>query len=435
MNLRRTILVVIIILMMTIPLSETIKSESDLEPRENSPIINEPTWTYDTESDDVNPYLTEHGKLYVFDYENDKLVLLNDKGFRKWEQTFDNNLTHVSNFDRKHIYVTTKRETNNEFRLFKLDTSDGSISWSKDLGEENVRDIIIDDENDIYISTYTSEIIKLNDQQEIMWNISIRDRPHCLSTVLDDEGNLYMLTEPNNLYCFDPEGKKLWEKDVSSISQIEEEGTKLEFYNDRIYLFTDRSIYKLKEEGNTKKKYRTINGEISPLSFKKGSNFYILEFQENRSSIKSVDDKGIERWEHELVSDETKKNIMIGLAQNDRIYCQFFNFTDSVDVNKILCFEEDGTFAWKQEYNEGRRGFHLISEKGTIYFATEDGTVYAYQGQPGDIDKYSRWTVFIGIGIALFLLILLIMGANTVWKRTSEEIEDEDEDEEKVRRF
>ncbi len=419
--------------MITIPLSETIRSDSNFEPRENSPIINEPTWTFDAESDDINTYLTENGRLYVLDHENNKLILLNDKGFKKWEQTFENNLTHVSNFDRKFVHMTTKNDVDNEFRLFKLDTSDGSKLWSYDIGEENVRDIIIDEENHIYISTYNSEIIKLNDNQEMMWNISIKDEPHCLSTLLDDDGHLYLLTKPNNLYCFDPKGKKLWEKDVGSISKIEEYGTKLEFCSNQIYLYTDRSLYKLEDDGSTNKKYRVKDGEISPISFKKDDRFYILKFKENSSSIKAVDDKGVERWKHNLVSDDSRANIMIGLAQNDRIYCQFFNFTESVDVYKILCFEEDGTFAWKQEYNEGRRGFHLISEKGTIYFAKEDGTVYAYQGQPGNIDKYSRWTVFIGIGIALFLLILLVMGANKVWKQASDEIEDEDEEE--VRRF
>lgn len=434
MNIKRTLLVLVTILMITVPLFETIKSDGGLKPRENSPIINEPTWTYDTESDDIYPYLTDYGKLYLLDQKHDKLMLMNDKGFKKWEQTFENNLTHMNNFSRKHIYITTRNETDNEFRLYKLETSDGSKLWSHDLGEENVQDVIVDNKNQIYFSTYNSEIIKLDDQQDVLWNISIGDGPHCMSTRLDGNDNLYVLTKPNNLYCFDSKGKKLWEKDVNSISETEEYGTKIQVYNNNIYLFTNRSVYRLGDEGNTKNKFRTENGEISSLSFKKDDKFYILKFKQNFSSIKAVDGEGVEKWKHELTSKDNKTNIMIGLSQNDRIYCQFFNFTTSVNIYKILCFEEDGTPAWKQVYHEGNRSFHLISEKGTIYFAKENGTVYAYQGQPGDVDKYSKWTAYVGIGIALFILILLIMGANKVWKRVSEEVE-EDKDEKEVRKF
>ncbi|MFW6083496.1 MAG: PQQ-binding-like beta-propeller repeat protein [Thermoplasmatota archaeon] len=422
---RRTIIVIILILMIIIPVSGHTKGDDLPDPKENSPMLQDPTWVFEAESKDIYPFLTADGRLYVFDVENNKLIQLNKNGFMDWYHDFENDITEINDFTRKSVYMITEDENDNKNNLIKLDNSKGSEVWSNSF-DKNISDMIVNNKQ-IYISTNNGEVIKLSEKGKFDWNKTVKESG-TVKLNLDDDGNLYTVMDRYNLSCYSSEGEKLWDIALNDDSNLDEQIIYLNTEEGKIHLFTNRSIYKLSIKGELNDFYRVDEEEILPHSFKRDNKFYILLSKDNISIIRAINENGEEKWEYGLTHNENKTKIMMGLAQNERIYCQFYNRTTSGKNNvvKILCFEEDGKLIWIQQYEEGQRGYHYISDGGKIYFISNNGIVYSYQGQPTLDEKYSKWTTTLGLALALFIMAILFMILNSIWKNVSEKKEKRD---------
>jgi hypothetical protein len=124
-----------------------------------------------------------------------------------------------------------------DYLVFRLDNSNGNISWSKKLdggngGSDNVKSIHADNIGNIYLSGYSRYsgprsshvLIKMNSSNgNLLWEKEIRDYGtagfHKFSIndfCLDDMGNFYISFPDiiDDLKKYTPEGDILWSKDV-----------------------------------------------------------------------------------------------------------------------------------------------------------------------------------------------------------------------------
>mgnify|MGYP006296791263 CR=1 FL=1 len=292
-----------------------------------------------------------------------------------------------------------------------------------------MNNLLVNDDGEIYLSSYMDSIMKLSEDREIIWNKSIDDGGFSRMIRLGDDGNLYVLSRPYNLYSYNQKGEKLWTLDIDSETDIDEYISSIGADNKEFHLFTNRSIYKLDEEGDIIWEYRIDDGQLSAFSIRDDDTFYLDVIDDDIHNLKTINDEGEEKWEYQLSEINEDIHVMMSIGNNNRIYYQFVNHSSSrtIGVFRILCFDKDGSLAWQHEYGNNNRGFHFISKSGMIYFASEEGIIYAFQGKPAGLSEDGGWVTTVAIVITLFFIFILIMIGNAVWKGLSDKLKKEEE--------
>ncbi len=352
----------------------------------DSPISEEPVWTMEYEENATVRYhpapngnlLIRHGK---------ELDLVNEDGDEFWTSKFSNNLRGRPTVKNGKLYVFSEARINNEkvYFLNCLDMEDGSKIWDKALTHWSLH-ILVNDDGEIFTPhAFSGNITKISSDQEVMWEKKFSDSILGFTKAFILDGKLYATTvsSTSKILCISSEGEVEWqyefENEIIRLQEPEKEANELHAY-------TSRTIYEITKDGYKKEIYQVEEAErLTNLIYHEGKYYFTTEEKEgNDTHLKSISEEGEINWESNLNLVNTSHSYLrVGLAENERIYCQYQNTTkDFLNVYKIQAFDLNGELMWEHEYgNETSRGHHSITKSGLIITSDGEGRVLAYQGK------------------------------------------------------
>jgi len=291
----------------------------------------------------------EEGKVY-FGANGGSLYCLNEAdGQLEWEFKVQN----PEHGARKHF--TTSIIHNNKLyvggadkRLYCLDAKNGNLIWQVEA-DDWIRSSPIVNDNNINFATISGRLYNVNHKGKVEWEKKISS--HAIYADLVGNGEELLITDSNlNLYCFNNEGEKIWEKSILS-SFTDKEGQRI--FSDQL---SGGTFYQSKP---------TAAG--GDLFFGTPSGF-----------LYSVNaDTGEENWKFEMGG-----AISVGAALADgKVYAgqqggeRFFYCLDAVT----------GELVWKQTVPGGWVWGSATVDDGMVYVPTVNGYAVCLDGETGHI--------------------------------------------------
>ncbi len=423
---------VVLILILSLSIFSPMMNAQDNE----SPISEELIWERNYDDGEgkerLEIYPDQNGNFFLI--QGSDLDLIDSDGEKQFSKSFSNNVVGHPTVKDERLYIITQESMitvgERKTRLYCLDYRDGSKIWKKDIDYSCINILVTDNEKIYLPHSSGGNITKLSSEGEVIWrkeypSASYISYGHILydGIVEDKIVVLYLNSDSaSKILCISSDGDVEWR------NSIEDENIRtiqVDSETRTTYISTSNRIYGIDSAGEMETIHELDKGEvIDDFRFKNDRFYYIIRDHGMKSGdhdedntyhayLISMNKKGEEflnkslgelEWGQGLIDSEF---IAMSLPGNDRIYCQYENFTKDLRYNvyEIKAFDLDGNQKWNHIYKDGKvHSPHRISKEGVIVTKTKEGNVYAYQGY--DPGSESRLILYLILGLVSLVLVL-----------------------------
>jgi len=304
-----------------------------------------------------SPTIGPDGTIYVGSTDR-KVYAINANGTLKW--TFQSNAE---------IYSSPAVDSNNTIYVgasqdFYAINQDGSLKWSQDYFNTKPKLIA---NSTIYIWE-SGDLKALNLDGSLKWTYEANAAWTLSSPLVGPDGIIYIgSTSYDKLFAITPDGNLKWlNADLElgkSSPAIGPDGT--------LYVGSDwinKKLYAINSNGNLKWSYQT-NGEPTTATIGSDNTIYFG----SRNKLIALNSNGTLKWTYQA---NDFVNSTPGIGSDGTIYIG--------TSDKLYAINPDGSIKWSYKsenrlYNRSSQGGPIIHTNGTIYIASEDGILYAFE--------------------------------------------------------
>ncbi|SEC17752.1 stalk domain-containing protein [Paenibacillus sp. GP183] len=321
--------------------------------------------------------LGKDGVIYVM---SNQIVALNPDGKEKWRSSANVSVGWISlklSPDQQTIYVSNYHglsgggyDVNDGFKLFAINTTDGSIKWSVN---GNYIILKVREGGTIYINEKKefnkTVFLALNQDGTTKWQREYAEREYAErefaegvgATVASDGTLYYSSIEQKKIVALDSNGNEKWSFDVSADGY---KGSARVTAVDDGVIVKKNNLVKLDTAGNV---VWTIDKDIflSPMAL--NSKNLLIAFEHNRgyNGIHFIDKSGNIKW-------SLQNGSLEGVSKDGQnIYATVKNVLSSYNA-------EDGSINWSVKLNDPNYAYmyNLAPDQGYVYVADNIGSLY-----------------------------------------------------------
>ncbi len=279
--------------------------------------------------------IDENNSLYLVTnkYGTNYLYKFSESGLIEWICQYMGGL-YVENFTTPLLGVNGLIYASSNSHWIYVINDDGTVSWSKDIGEIISSNIVLDADGNLYLVTETSwKMVSLSPDGSFRWElilpggITAGDQP----AVFSPDGSVLYITGMDSIYAISTNnGDILWSYwQRYAIFPLVDNNGNIYYSNDK-----DSSVTCLLPSGNLR--WRTKASEVQAIYFSSifnsptmdtnGNLYFCAKLKDARWGIVSLDNEGALRWiwygdvGSDLISD-SNSNIYFSGQDETYMYC------------------------------------------------------------------------------------------------------------------
>lgn len=309
-----------------------------------------------------NPALDQHGTIYIGSQDHN-LYAVNPDGSVKWTfKTLDTIASSSPAIHNDTVYIGSK-----DGHLYAVDF-DGSEKWRFTVNSPIYSTISVTANNDIILSTHEDGVYCLDEQGNQIWHF--QPEGALLGTAaVDNQGNIFFADGNSYVYSLTPAGTMRWKFNAHGIFKFS--GIAIDSEQNIYVGNSHRYLYSLTNTGLLRWLYdaqKEIDSE--PVILANGQ----VAFGSSNTYLQIVDqNSGQFVWRHQVSSDGYIWRASPTVRADGTILVGGYS-------KKMVALQPKGEPLWEFEAQDKIFSSPAIASDGSIYFSSQDGYLYALNG-------------------------------------------------------
>lgn len=322
-------------------------------------------WKFKTEDRITSQPAAWQDRIYVGSHDG-YLYALDRGGELIWKTNLRDRIYSSPLIDFEgNIYVGSDAD-----RFWSLDPS-GQIRWVVDTEGDADTGAVINGSNEVIfaagIGVYAVETTGI-----VRWKFDAKGKVYA-SPVLDAEGNIYFGSQDDSLYSLDPSGTLRWnfavQDDIDSTAVIDEHG--------RIFFASDAGeVVALDSQGQVLWRADLGAHVRAPLALGDDHSILVGTFGTNPALYSLRRRNGATLWKYALTPTDSPDLGLMSGAVVDKVGNIYLGGHDDT----VRCINPYGQQLWTYQLSADVDGPVTINSSGELYFGSDDGNLYALQG-------------------------------------------------------